>query len=946
MVTNNTDNEDWKPYKQSGNDHFKSNNFEKAVVDYSTALTLCLEKEDKNVLYRNRAACHLKLDNFQAAFNDANVVVGQHPSDVKALFRRFQASEGLGQTEQAFKDIKRLIQIEPKNTAVQEAYRRITKKAQEKVSESRSTPGMINQMMEAITSSTETEERKSQALKNLVVYSHQSGPREILMKGGYIDKLMAILSTNAEYSSTLMKILHGYCENNYSSTIQFLHRFPANQMRERLLKYSSSVEHARHTLSLIIIQMKAIIDYVARQNQLKAEDAHKNMLIRENKAKISGILASMPEYTDILKFLVSLIAEPSLPSDSRDAVVDSFIQCISFHKAVSDFILTNRGIKKLLELASFSCYPMAEKTSPLSVNSDTYVHVSVALSSIHEQILHFEKDEAMFKSQAQDIIDTFINSQNEMSNIQGLVALSCLFLAVREFGNDIAKNNDNISKLMIICCREDELAQRLAAEALALGATDKTICSTIANTGLDILQALASSTDAGIRVRGLVAICKVCMKGGNDIKQQILDAEGPEKLYASCRKFLTSSDGKTFELRKWASEGLAYLTLDADVKEILVNDADALNILLDLAKKGDTTIMYGICSTFVNLTNAYDKPEKNPELEAIAEYAKQPLPKKHEKDEDDYVKKRIQKLMNKGLISALVNFTDIKSENTREMLARILNAVTVEIEHRGIVVAQGGVKTLLPLADKNTPKGITLASQALAKIGITSDPRLAFSGQRCMEVVRPLVRMLHFQEEPLIKFEGLMALTNLASMSDEVRRRIMKEKGFQAVESLMFEEDDEIKQAATECMCNLVLNEQAFQRYKEQDDCERVKLVTLYCGEDPPELSRAASGTLAILTSDADICKEVMKVKSCLEIFKYLVSSENLELRHRGLYVVANMLEASKDVASPLIEDELFEILMALKIADSNNANIKKELERCFAAAQKWNIIQENPENP
>ena len=41
---------------------------------------------------------------------------------------------------------------------------------------------------------------------------------------------------------------------------------------------------------------------------------------------------------------------------------------------------------------------------------------------------------------------------------------------------------------------------------------------------------------------------------------------------------------KDVDLRKWAAEGLAYLSLDADVKEQLVEDADSLRSLIDLAK--------------------------------------------------------------------------------------------------------------------------------------------------------------------------------------------------------------------------------------------------------------------------------------------------------------------------------------------------------------------------
>ena len=44
---------------------------------------------------------------------------------------------------------------------------------------------------------------------------------------------------------------------------------------------------------------------------------------------------------------------------------------------------------------------------------------------------------------------------------------------------------------------------------------------------------------------------------------------------------------KDADLRKWATEGLAYLTLDAEVKEELVEDEEALRSLIDLAKVRD-----------------------------------------------------------------------------------------------------------------------------------------------------------------------------------------------------------------------------------------------------------------------------------------------------------------------------------------------------------------------
>ena len=63
-------------------------------------------------------------------------------------------------------------------------YYRLSQTVHELVSKRNSTSAMITEMVEAIQSTTETDERKKQALNNLVIYSHQSGGRDVLLKGG------------------------------------------------------------------------------------------------------------------------------------------------------------------------------------------------------------------------------------------------------------------------------------------------------------------------------------------------------------------------------------------------------------------------------------------------------------------------------------------------------------------------------------------------------------------------------------------------------------------------------------------------------------------------------------------------------------------------------------------------------------------------------------------
>lgn len=115
------------------------------------------------------------------------------------------------------------------------------------------------------------------------------------------------------------------------------------------------------------------------------------------------------------------------------------------------------------------------------------------------------------------------------------------------------------------------------------------------------------------------------------------------------------------------------------------------------------------------------------------------------------------------------------------------------------------------------------------------------------------------------------------------RVKILKEKALPEIEQYMFEDHDHIRQAATECMCNLVTCKEVrghpsllrtlsshtvcvcdklvtqcniivvcvFQvqdRYLE-DGNDRLKLLVLMCAEDDEKLQRAAAGALAMLTA-------------------------------------------------------------------------------------------------
>ncbi|CAF1188935.1 unnamed protein product [Rotaria sordida] len=71
--------------------------------------------------------------------------------------------------------------------------------------------------------------------------------------------------------------------------------------------------------------------------------------------------------------------------------------------------------------------------------------------------------------------------------------------------------------------------------------------------------------------------------------------------------------------------------------------------------------------------------------------------------------------------------------------------------------------------------------------------------------VRAPIGMIKVTQE---NFEALMSLTNLISIGENVRKRILKEEEFSNIEQHIFEEHPMLRRTTIECMCNLVVQKE------------------------------------------------------------------------------------------------------------------------------------------
>ncbi|KAI0656427.1 hypothetical protein C8Q70DRAFT_1056661 [Cubamyces menziesii] len=98
--------------KEQGNIAFKKGNFTEAIERYKSAYRIEPEMPHYQL---NLAAAYLKLQNFIEAEKACDLALGQHRS-VKGYWRRAQARKAQGRIEDALRDLRAVLRLQPSNT--------------------------------------------------------------------------------------------------------------------------------------------------------------------------------------------------------------------------------------------------------------------------------------------------------------------------------------------------------------------------------------------------------------------------------------------------------------------------------------------------------------------------------------------------------------------------------------------------------------------------------------------------------------------------------------------------------------------------------------------------------------------------------------------------------------------------------------------------------------
>lgn len=316
-------------------------------------------------------------------------------------------------------------------------------------------------------------------------------------------------------------------------------------------------------------------------------------------------------------------------------------------------------------------------------------------------------------------------------------------------------------------------------------------------------------------------------------------------------------------------EGLGVATLKPSIRKLVSNDTDLIKQLLQLAvlpaRQYSTAVIFSNLLTYPRELDADDKVKAS-----IRRYASQGNTNNEAQETKEHLDKRTSVFLQSGLMPAVIAYSKSSSSAVNRLCGQILLGLVENVQNRGIVIQQGGAKALLEVIFKNsiyktpsTPvKEDYIAVQALAKLLITANPLLVLGptpqSPLLIAALQPLVSpVIHESSTLLQRFESLMALTNISSLSEELQERLSAIPGFlDKIEIIVIESDSSLgdimcRKAAVELICNLASSETTFVRYTAVD-----KEADLKEGQLPGSVASRIDILLALSDSEDSATRE------------------------------------------------------------------------------------------
>ncbi|KAI1471142.1 ARM repeat-containing protein [Daldinia caldariorum] len=396
--------------------------------------------------------------------------------------------------------------------------------------------------------------------------------------------------------------------------------------------------------------------------------------------------------------------------------------------------------------------------------------------------------------------------------------------------------------------------------------------------------------------------------------------------------------------KRHSVEGLAYATIQPGIKEEVAQNKELLKALVKVLSDAPakSPLTYGALSIFVNLTRYQpvqsEEEKKMTQLKAYANAAGK-LAAPNPLNDDDHVSERCKNVFEAGIVPVLVTHSRHGSVASLNLIVSIIYALSVTTSLRGQLAQQGAVNLLIAavsaLPDTESQAKRT-AAQALARILISTNPALVFGGTRARpqnSAIRPLIYILTPDpaaetRDLLPTFEALMALTNLASTDDDTRVTIIR-NAWPEIEELMLSSNNRVSKAAVELVCNLMQSVEGVAQYAADNPqaANRLHVLLALADAEDEGTRSAAGGALAALTAYDAIVTGIVKRPRGVDVVLGLCGEQSEDLRHRGAFVVFNMVACEGEAGKMARE----------AIRDKNGVEV---LKGCAKTSRRAEVVE------
>ncbi|KAL8823413.1 MAG: hypothetical protein Q9170_008361, partial [Blastenia crenularia] len=342
-----------------------------------------------------------------------------------------------------------------------------------------------------------------------------------------------------------------------------------------------------------------------------------------------------------------------------------------------------------------------------------------------------------------------------------------------------------------------------------------------------------------------------------------------DSLVPMFKKLLTDPS----ETNKQSSiEGLAYTSIQPGVKEALVDDRLFLARLLDLLKASQarSTTAFGVLTVIEHISRYLpvlsEEQKRMNQLKAYANASKSEA-EPNSLDEDAAVSRRCKAIVDAGAVPTFVAIAGQLSPASTAVVINIMLSLTRTPALRGTIAQQGGARFLLLRHTSITGTSDTdkqarrSAAHALARILISVDPTLIFptSGSPPLtSAITPILFLLTESQSDtsdgprnlLPTYEGLLALTNLASAPPGDAAEQIIRQCLPTIEDLLLSNNTMIQRAATELVCNFMTCAAGIEAFADSSNAadRRLHILLALADVEDSKTRKAAGGALAGVT--------------------------------------------------------------------------------------------------